>query len=368
MTDRLDVRRGARRALAAAALLLAPALARAQVAQQECTKDEILAFDDARLGAWRGQTPHDVLGRYGTLITAGAYSAVLDSVAAVYLWSRSSFGEASLAALAPAQVATLKAKVDTSLAELRAGEADPAQFALGRVNVARFQVAKNPIGPPTATLFAGEPGVIVLDDAAARATVRSACWFAVAASDVLTLAAAPGRAALLKALEERTERWNNFSRNGYSMLPHELLLNGAFVGATLEPPRVQVILAHPSAGAQMTSSSFSSIEEFQRADVLALEPAGVLFYGPQHRWYAGASWVVTFPSREPAGSGVMLHLGKLGRAGYVWRGKDADGRDQSALLLSLDLYGRLTGVAEQWERLKARSVGRCLANPAQCTR
>jgi hypothetical protein len=62
----------------------------------------------------------------------------------------------------------------------------------------------------------------------------------------------------------------------------------------------------------------------------------------------------------------MAHYSPLGRLGFVWRARDADGRRRNAVLLSLDLYRYLTGVADQWKRLEQQSVADCLKDAPAC--
>jgi hypothetical protein len=161
---------------------------------------------------------------------------------------------------------------------------------------------------------------------------------------------------------------------GYSMLPHEVFVNGitnrAFNGlfnrGPLEPPLAQVIVAHPSAATQIVSSSFSTLRGARREDVLALEPIGLVKYFSEYRRYAGVSWLVTFPSAGKMGMGGMFHVSRFGHVAYVRRPVDADGVHRNAFLMSLDAYRFVTGAADKWKKLKAGAITACESQKKLC--
>lgn len=360
----------------AVVLLALVALARDGGAQtpleKDCATAVVASLSDADLGRWKGARPEELKTRLEPLRRAGRWSDALDSLAAIYLLrNRQPDGAsppASLDGLSPPQVEALFAEVDSLRRELADGERDQSAALRGAITLGRFDLRPPPpVGNPSYTLFhrRGATVPVVADDRTPSDTRRSVCWFAIAARDLATMFGGPGRERLMRALNARVERWDNFSKRGYSMLPHELLVNGFLPRPELEPPRVQLVIAHPSAGAEMAGETLA-LSKLKRLDVLALEPAGVLVYGPQHRWYAGASLVLTFPGSANAGAGVMAHLGPVGRAAYVWHGRDTDGRRRKGVLLSLDLYRYLSGAAERWKKLKAESVAECLQDAQAC--
>lgn len=347
--------------------------AAAQSADQECESSEIAAFNDSLLGNWKGFRPSDVASRLGGMRAGRVWSPIVDSLEAIYLVERPATATppSTFAGLSAQERNALLLELDALRAELHAAELDPTQLLRGRLTISRFDLAKPPIGTPTVTLFSGRATPIRLDTLSSN-TRRSVCWLAIATKELMTPIGDPGRQALAEALNARVERWDNFSQKGYSMLPHELLINswlprGLTGRRDLEPPRVQWILAHPSVGAQMASNSFKSLSELRRIDVLAVEGFGFLVYGPQRAHYGGLTGVVTFPSSTgPGGAGVMAHYSAWGRAGFLWQGRDIDGKKRNAALISLDLYGRLTGVADRWKRLKEQSIADCLKAPQAC--
>jgi hypothetical protein len=223
--------------------------------------------------------------------------------------------------------------------------------------------------PATYTLFSGTRLTQTqVTDAMPEETRRSVCWLAFAASDVVKYARVRALTDVATALGRLDTRWDNFMNRGYSMLPHEVLINGWMPRRQLEPPRAQLVVLHPSAGTQVVASTLRTLRDAHREDVLTLEPAGLVTYGPQHAWYAGASWLVTFPSTSRMGNGVMLHFSKVGHLAYVWRPREADGKRRNGLLVSIDLYQHLTGAAERWKKLKATAITACETLAKACVK
>jgi hypothetical protein len=345
-----------------------PAWLRAQSAvEADCVRELIEARPDVELGDWRAFRPSDVARRLAPARIAGSWGGLVDSLRAIYLPGPAEPGRvrgASLDGLSTAQIAALDAELDTLDLELTAGERDRAA---GRVTSRRFDLAFNPAALDAYTLFRGRRTVPVrIDGDTPENTRRTICWTALAAADLATFFGDAARGLLARALARRVERWDRFTKHGYSMLPHELLVNGWLPRADLEPPRTQVIVLHPSAGTQVIGRGFGPINAMRRQDVLAVEPIGFLRYEGQFRWYGGASWILAFPTSGGASSGVMLHLGRLGRAAFVWRARDADGVRRNAVLLSLDLYRYLSGVPEKWKDAKDAATARCTQDPVAC--
>src|SRR5512133_630890 len=68
----------------AAAFAAAPRRAGAQL-EQDCVRDVVDALPEGSLGAWRGQRPSDLRKRFAPLRAAGRWSAIADSIGAIYL-------------------------------------------------------------------------------------------------------------------------------------------------------------------------------------------------------------------------------------------------------------------------------------------
>jgi hypothetical protein len=355
-----------------AVTLLAAALSTAASQQAplgfDCEEDSVKKLADK--GAWAPLHRTEVARRLALVRAAGKWGALADSLRDIFAARPADFN-----GIAPEQRKALEAELDTLRDELADAERDPTAYRLGRISASRFQLAFD-MGPPvTYTLFNGRTSdKIVLRDASPPMTRRSVCWLAFAAADVAAQARMRSLTDVAAALHKLDTRWDNFMNHGYSMLPHEVLVNGitnrAFNGlfnrGPLEPPLAQVIFAHPSAATQIVSSSFRTLRGAHREDVLALEPVGLVGYFSEYRRYAGVSWLVTFPSAGRMGFGGMLHVSRFGHVAYVRRPVDPDGVHRNGFLMSLDAYRFVTGAADKWKKLKAGAITACESDKKVC--
>jgi hypothetical protein len=346
-------------------LVMVAAPAGGQDASRDCVRERIGTVS----GAWETLTPAAVDRRLATMRDRNEWSAIADSLRDVFLAGRS---PSSLVELPPAARAALLAHWAELRREVAAGDADQAPRRFGRITD-RFPLAftsgfDDPAGPKYVLFRNSGADSVVVTDSMAEAARRTVCWFAMAASDVVTHFGAPGREALVKAYNARVVRWDNFFANGYSMLPHELLINGLTPRRDLEPPSVQWIVAHPSAGTQMTlDGGRVALDAFERRDVLALEPIGLLWYYRADRSaYVGPSLLVTFPNSGGAGLGVSAHWSAVGRISYVFNAPRRDGSTGGALMLSTDLYRYLSQRRDEMEKLKQLDLARCLREAQKC--
>ena len=338
----------------AIALLARPAAAQRGIGA-DCTP--ALVTGDTVV-AWRALRPDSVRARLAPFVDSLRWSRAASELVAVFATP-----PANLDALPPADRRTIALQLDSLADELRAIEADPTRLARGLV-AQRFTLAFDDDPAPRYTLFDGRvASPVVLTDATPSAARRTVCRLAYAAADLVGAAREPGLARLAAAFARVDSSWDNFMRRGYSMLPLELWVNGKLPRPTLQPPPVQLVLGHVSAGEQMSGPTWNRL---RRDDVLAVEPLGILRYGGNHAWYAGASSVVTFPRTGGVGVGVMLHASRFGRAAWILTPRDSTGRRRSGVLLTLDLYGRLVGVAEQWKAFKVDAERTCRANAQAC--
>ena len=115
------------------------------------------------------------------------------------------------------------------------------------------------------------------------------------------------------------------------------------------PPTWQLVAVHPSIAVQIVRPAD---EGLRRLDVIAIEPAGILRFVRDHTFYFGASGLVTLSSAADPGVGVLFHVGRIGKVGYVFRQEAADGRRQRGPVVSLDLYKLIAGVPDRLRRLK----------------
>jgi hypothetical protein len=326
----------------------------------DCVRDRFESADSASLGAWATLRPSAVVKRLEGLRLSDHWSALADSLRSIY-----STPPAALSGLAQPERDAIIAQLAALAADLKPGESGPAQR-MSKAATDRFHLSMD-LGPPLQfTLFDGIPPTQVSVGASTPdPTRRSVCWLAFAASDVVQLYNTPALAALSAALSRRTQRWDNFMNHGYSLLPLEMLVNGFYHRESLEPPSTQIILMHPSAGTQVVTT-FKSLRDARREDVLALEPIGILGYDADRSQFGGVSLVATFPSSNGIGIGGMLHLSHLGHAAYIVRPKDDDGKRRGALLMSLDVYRYVSAAPDKWRELKDKAVKDCKAKPIDC--
>jgi hypothetical protein len=342
------------------ALALAmPVPAQAQL-RTDCVRENLEAADAAALGVWAPLRPGAVAQRLQAVRDAGQWSALADSLRTIYTTP-----PADLSALSPAQQMAIGAQLEMLRADLERGEKNPADRVSGRITD-RFRLTVEMM-PLAYTLFEGTPMTpVTITSTTPESARRSVCWLAYAASDVVEWYRADAVKALDEALARRVNRWDNFMNRGYSMLPHELLVNGWLPRETLEPPTWQLILVHPSVATMIVASSLGTLRDAHREDVLALEPLGAVFYNKDRGGYAGLSFLLTFPDERGLGMGGMLHVARIGHVAYVNRPRESDGRRRNGVLVSLDLYRYVAGAAQKWKDLRDQAVQECKANPVEC--
>lgn len=346
--------------VASFAALIAAASPSAASAQQplgfDCVRDSVELVPAS--GPWASLHATTVSKRLALVRSAGKWGAIADSLRLFFASAPADFSK-----LQPNDRDAIQLQLDSLRDELAEAERNPTALRLGKISD-RFRLRFG-MGPPVSyTLFNGRGATVVVSDSTDQTTRRSVCWLAFAAHDVTSQARLRSITDVAAALHRLDTRWSNFMNRGYSMLPHELLINGwtdALIkglsrGNDLEPPRVQFIVAHPSAGTQVVSATLRTLRDSHREDVLSLEPAGFVVYSAQRSRYVGASWLVTFPSSSRIGSGVMLHVSRFGHVAYVRRPVDPDGIHRNGLLLSLDAYRYLTGAAGMWKNLEAAAL------------
>jgi len=325
-------------------------VALAQTLADDCVRNRAEAAhasDD-----WSSLRPSEVRVRLAPVRAAGKWSTLPDSLRRAY-----SLPPASLSQLSEAQRASIDAGLDSLRTDLERAELNPSKFATVKE---RFRLEFEAGPPTTYTLFGHSSAApITVGDATASVQRRSVCWLSMAAQDLTRQAHAGAISEFAGALRELDREWDNFMNRGYSMLPHEVFINGYMPRSNLAPPRFQLIVVHPSVGTQIVSDSWTNLRDSHREDVLALEPIGILRYGAHHSSYRGLSWLVTFPSAHRLGSGVMVHAGRFAQVAYVMRPRDDDGKRRNALMMSVDVYRYLGTAAEVWKARKAAAIAAC---------
>jgi hypothetical protein len=337
----------------------------------ECSRSTVRALTPEVLGLWADITPEALKARFEPMRRAGQWSEIVDSLAIHYNVVSSSGGAtspATMAGLNAQEISLLRAELDSLRYELLIGEGDSTARSRGLVTLKRFDIEIRPIGPSSVKLFSGRaPGpidLLRLKDA----TLRSVCWLALSSADLAALYGAPGRTALSEALAARVQRWDNFTRKGYSMMPWELFINGKMPRENMEPPRTQLILAHGSVGEQMFTNRALAWRDLQRRNVLSFEPIGFVRYLGNYDRYLGASAVMAYPDSGGLAFGPTLHVSSVGHLSYLWRPKGAVQENRHAILVSLDLYRYIAGTPDKWNKLKAESIADCLKDAPACIR
>jgi hypothetical protein len=209
--------------------------------------------------------PTTVSKRLALVRAEGKWGAIADSLRLFFATPPADFSK-----LQPNARDAIQLQLDSLRDELAEAERNPTALRLGKISD-RFRLRFG-MGPPVSyTLFSGRGATVGVSDSTDQTTRRSVCWLAFAAHDVTSQARLRSLTDVAAALHRLDTRWSNFMNRGYSMLPHELLINGwtdALIkglsrGNDLEPPRVQFIVAHPSAGTQVVSATLRTLRVLQ---------------------------------------------------------------------------------------------------------
>jgi len=312
-------------------LLAAGVQAQVNVAQ-ECQVDRVMELDVGTLPAgWSGSHPRTLRALVADRVQGGAWSDAADVLIGIWVNTGDVVPEPHRTLLRDQLIA-----MRTELAGVEAStDFDAIRSTGAGVRLARFQPV---IADGRAEFFLESATPLVVEPALSPDAVRTLCWTAIAADDLLNLYGGNARARALSALKSAVRAWDNFNTKGYSQYPWELFINGRG-GDGLAPPSRQIVLLHPSVGIELAGRS---LEHLRRLDVLSVEPLGLLFYRSDRAFYFGISSVLSFPSDADVGAGALLHVGPA-RAGYIFRSAAGGG---SGALFTLDLYQLLAGAPE----------------------
>jgi hypothetical protein len=241
--------------------------------------------------------------------------------------------------------------------------ADRRKNAVG-VRQIRFRPSIDP-NTGAVTLFTGTSNQIVLTSATDQSVRRALCYRAVALDRMLSAYGAPARLDAREKLDEAVSEWNAYGEKSYSQYPWELALNSArFDDKAIHPPRNQIILLHPAVSLELVpqpggTDGGSSLKDLHRFTSVTIEPVGFISYKTGYEWYLGASLLVSAPQPElPLGAGAMIHLGEVGKLGYVFRSKRGDGRRRDGIVISADLLQLLTSMPKTWQENRDRALSR----------
>lgn len=361
---RADLRRLA--SWSAAALLASPAWAQpALPAAPACEPARVFAMTPAEIasGPLGVHHPRLLLDSLAPALGRGAWA---EAMAAAIGNAGAALAAGGVPSADAARVTRALREVDdqfTILLDLPYAE-QGRQMALA-VRPARFQLDEGADG--SVTLLADTTGEIVVGRDRPLAERRALCWPAMTLHQLLTVHGARRRAETVQRLDALAARWDSYVRNSYSQLPWELAVNGwGRPRTSLEPPRRQLVLFHPSVGVEANGTV---LRELRRVDVAVLEALGLIFhYNDDYSRYLGLSAVATFAADRDVAVGAYAHLwfpqAKLG-----WlRRSDPDARRRSSVLVSVDVYDLLSGVPDRIRAARERALGRALVDVGGTTR
>jgi hypothetical protein len=180
---------------------------------------------------------------------------------------------------------------------------------------------------------------VPIDTAGMRASeVEAVCWSSWALYRLAGMVNYETVPAALARVEAQTRRWERYQAKGPLQLPHELVVNrllrglkGSTSRTQFQPPRWDVVLAHPFAGVELRRAG----DGVARTETVALEAGGVTLWFSDWKRYVGASYVMSSTAAGDLGHGALLKLGGLATAGVINR-KDNAGKSGTVLLVQLD--------------------------------
>ncbi|MBI3553098.1 MAG: hypothetical protein HY077_11335 [Elusimicrobia bacterium] len=151
----------------------------------------------------------------------------------------------------------------------------------------------------------------------------------------------PFQALGVKAIQEKSDEYDRMLFHGFPEFPWEALVNGALMtdkDIAKGPPLDQLVLFHPSAGAEMQVG----LRESKLAASLAVEPFGWVHYprDSKHRTWWGVSALTTFRNDMGLGVGAAARYQNF-MAGVLWHDSDNDKRlfnTKPFVFVGVDLY------------------------------
>ena len=290
--------------------------------EDDCDGDALGRRTETELGPLYELTPNRVWARLRLQRTGRDFAEMGDTARAVF--------EALAGGMDAATRQGMTRLLDTLRHELVRTDTSPT-FRLRAGPAARLAaINAGDIGEPWRVGVA--PNDVQISDSTPVSTRRAVCWTALLARRIADHGGVEARQEALRFLAGRERRWSNFERNGYSLTPLELFVNGLCgpCRGELEPPRTQIILAHMLPSYLVRSGSGS------RA-ALTTELAGLLVYSPSRSFHWGGSVVLAFPQDQRREYGFIVHVSTLGQLG-VTSSSWSFSTKRSSLLLSADLY------------------------------
>lgn len=310
-----------------------------------------LSLDDLiRLGPeWVERYPLTVVGSFRKEMEEGDWHTIVTALA-------EDFRESEIVPQGRER-RIFQANLDSLVAEFDRVAASP-DYEIRMRNAEGVKLGRFDIIPddeePRYHLFNASAARLTFDAATPPGIRRDLCWRAFTLERLLNAYGATARQRALNELNRLVGLWNNFNNNSYSQYPWELFINGLSKPGPgdLMPPRRQWVILHPNIGVEVTGP----VREWRRLDVVTLEPVGLLFYNDARTNYWGASLVGTLPTDGGPGAGLLLHLNRSARLGYVYHAESDARGDLHGIVASIDLYGLLAGVPQALETARQRAA------------
>ena len=244
----------------------------------------------------------------------------------------------------------LRSQLDAMRSEfvvaVRSGDLDRARSLGQFVTAERF--TESQLASGRTVVFSRFGTELTLDENWTTEQRRAVCGRTVAMRRLLTAYGEPARHTALLALQESARRWDNLSEYGYFMYPWELAINSAMFDARSDdPPTSQWVVFHPAVGLEyIDRPALRSLKELQVLQTITIE-LGRLWYSADHSQYHGATFFLAIPSNAVVGAGLLLHLNRQIKVGYVFRARDALGNHQNGVLVSADFAQMLASAPKK---------------------
>jgi len=332
---------------------LAPPLPAQDRVSLDCAADLVPKLTTDRVtDEWGARRPDSVFNRLAPLMRRNAWGAVLDTLFAQFGGVSDMVPDSSMRTAVWFELGALRplfARLDSA----------PATRSIGNAPSARWQLDGDPDRPAYRLVPASSGHRITIDSTVPSDARRVVCWTAIAVRRVLVFANAPGRAAVVKKLQQIDAAWSNYADNGPSQLPWELFLNSKVTlrRGSFEPPTWQLVALHASPALEVVGR----YPDFSRSDALLLEIVGVALFRDDRTNFVALSGFATATPNLPVGWGPMLQFGKAVKVGYAFRGAGAVGPRHNGLIVSADVFGFLMKVPALVQQRRAEALPAALA-------
>lgn len=307
--------------LVLATLAWPAARAAAQSVDDDCSATIVhVQFPDHVPPGWSDLHPDRILATQMALIGARRWVAVAETIETRYTAERMSWP--------PAYAAVVAAQVDTLLRDL-AHVDQPWRKDRFDLLVDQGHYVLFPLQPD---------GGLVIDATLDPFVRRSLCWHALSLQGLIRFARLPADSIGVAVLSDRVQQWTNYDHDGFSAFPWEHVINNQFRRRSFVPPAWQLVVAHPSAGVELSGVTYRvSTRTLSATPAVWLEAIGAIGYVRSRTAYYGMGLLLTIPQDGGLGVGPNVHVYRFS-IGYVFRSHTTRPARQQGVVLSMDLY------------------------------